>query len=203
MANQTAIYQYVWKHDWHIDAQGANVNSTENQIRADLKSGIAKAAFQELAAKFAEIGRWLVVDSVTVDVTGLQKYGRPNVAIFWNATGTTEMVFRTDATPDQDFYPESGFVGWESILLVIIGTIISVVLAHPGLFFILLIILALAYYNQSGGFKGTLFGQGGGSLADIGTIIAIAILGFGGLLVLSSWLGQRKHRGARRRGASE
>ena len=74
----------------------------------------------------------------------------------------------------------------------------TVILGHQTLFFILLVILALIWYNYAGGFKGTLFGQGGGSLADIGTIIAIAILGFGGLLVLSSVLGKEKHRGARR-----
>ena len=75
MVNQTAIYQYTWKHGWHIDAQGTTLNPTENEIRRDLRDGMAKATFQELAAKFAELGRWLVVDSVTVDVTGVLRYG--------------------------------------------------------------------------------------------------------------------------------
>lgn len=196
MANQTAIYQYTWKHGWNLTSQATRLNSSENEIRVDLKLGMAKAAFQELVTKFAELGRWLVVDSVTVDVKDVLKWG-DGVSTYWGAGGTTEMVFRTDATPDQDFYPESGFVGWGTILTVILGTIITVILGHQTLFFILIIIIALTWFALSGGFKGVLFGPGGGSLADIGTIIAIAILGFGGLLVLSSVLGKEKHRGKR------
>ena len=195
MPNQTAIYQYTWKHGWGLRSQDARLTSTEDQVKADLRQGMAKAAFQELAAKFAEIGKWLTVDSVVVDIIKLTRFVPASYEVFYDAEGTTQIIFRTNATPNEDFAPATGFMGWDDLLTVIVGTIITVILAHQTLFFILLIIIALTWFALSGGFKGVLFGQGGGSLADIGTIIAIAILGFGGLLVLSSVLGKEKsHR---------
>jgi len=203
MANQTAIYQYTWKHGWNIDASehgsiGGGLPSNA-EIIADVKNGLKKATFEQIAEKFAQLGRWLIVDSIAVDVTTLLRYPPVGgVAPPDHIEGTTTTVFRTDATPDTDFAPATGFMGWDDLLVVILGTIISVIMAHQTLFFVLLIILALIWYNYAGGFKGTLFGQGSGSLADIGTIIAIAILGFGGLLVLSSVLGKEKHRRSRK-----
>jgi len=203
MANQTAIYQYTWKSGWNIDAtEKGRVGGppSDGEIRDDIKAGIKQVAFAKMAEKFIQLGRWLKVDSVSVDITKLTRTGMPGGGgISDYVEGTTTVVFRSDVTPDEDFAPATGFMGWDDVLLVILGTIITVVLAHPGLFFILLIILALVWFIQSGGLKGVLFGQGGGSLADIGTIIAIGIIGIGGLLLLTSVLGKEKHRGARRR----
>jgi len=178
----TVIYQYTWKTGFDFTANEWGFAHTETEVREDTKNGISKNILQQFAAKFAELGRWFIVDSINVNVTSLY---RDPISIHGYKdyiTGTATMIFRSDATPDEDFYPQSGFVGWLALLEIIIATTISIILAHSTLFFILLIIIALTIFTLAGGFKGVIFGAGsGGITADIGTIViilAVAFLGF-------------------------
>jgi hypothetical protein len=182
------IYQYTWKSGWNIGKSSVCLQVSDGNIQNDIKNGIRKAMLESFTKKFAEIGRWFIVDSVNVNVTSFSKtldypyIPLPLAPCTVQAEGTTTIIFRSDATPDQEFSPQ----GWEEILWAILALIETAITLHGVLFFALLIIIALTFYNLAGGFTGTLFGAGAGALGTIGTIIVVAIVGVGGLLLLSS-----------------
>jgi hypothetical protein len=182
------MYQYTWTSGWTTKAS-ANIWDSNEALQNDLKNGHKKAMIQEITKKFAELGKWLKIDSVNVNI---QSFRRP-MPSYVEAEGTTTIIFESDATPEQEFSPQ----GWEEILWAILGLIETAITLHGTLFFILLIIIAVTLFVIAGGFKGVLFGAGAGGLGDVGTIIAIGIIGIGGLLVLSSFLGKEKRKGRR------
>jgi hypothetical protein len=194
--SEKPIYQYTWKTGWTNKSSTA-YKVSESDIKSDLKTGMSKAMIDEFSKKFAELGRWFIVDSINVDIAKFSKtldypyIPLPYAPCTVEAEGTTTVIFRSDATPEQEFSPQ----GWEEILLSIIALVETAILTHGTLFFVLLIIIALTIFALAGGFKGVLFGGGGGGgLGDIGTIIAISIIGIGGLILLSSYLGKGKGR---------
>jgi hypothetical protein len=194
------IYQYTWKSGWKFDKQQVkDVHATNEAVQTDIKNGMRTAMLEQFSKKFAELGHWYVVDSINVNITSFELL-RPGYSPYFpcsaSAEGTTTVIFRSDATLEQEFSPQ----GWEEVLLAICEAILAAIILHPVLFFALLLIVALTVFSLAGGFKGVLFGAGGGgTLGDIGTIIAIGIIGIGGLLVLSSVLGKEKGKGKRRR----
>jgi hypothetical protein len=209
----TMIYQYTWDLPYEVKFTEKGLNNTEDDVRNDLKQGIAKATLEKLTEKLASIGKWIKVDSLTVDITSFYRqfqYGYPPSPPITIAKGKAITVFSTDATPDQEFSPQ----GWEEALGFIVGSIIAIIMAHQVLFFALLIIIALTFlasrltaYNEAGGVTGTLFGAGsaGNPLAQIGTfiIVILIILALAGLLpTVMLWLtGRKKAKG--KKGKSE
>jgi hypothetical protein len=182
------IYQYTWKTGWNNSGRVIGWPSIDAQ-KADLRQGIAKATLQKMVEKFAEVGHWLKVDSITVDIT---KYttSMNYTTIEFQAEGQTTIVFQSDATLNQEFSPQ----GWEEFLVALVATIVLAIEAQPALFFILLIIVALTIFALTGGFKGVLFGAGGGggAVGDIGTIvIVLAVLGIGAYVAVH-YFGRKK-----------
>lgn len=184
------IYQYTWQSGWSLNS-GVNELKTDDEWKADIKNGIGKAMLEKLMQKLAEVGKWVKVDSVAVSITSYERtpshpYEPSDVRI--TAQGTTIVIFQSDATPDEKFSPQ----GWTEILWAIIALVEQAIMLHGTLFFVVLIIIALTIFTLAGGFKGVLFGPGGGGgLGDIGTIIVICVLGLGALIVLPSLLGKK------------
>jgi hypothetical protein len=185
MANP--IYQYTWKTGWNTSGSVKAWPSLDQQ-KADLIAGLKKATLEQMASKFAEVGHWLKVDSITVDI---MKYTTSmNFTIIeFQAEGVTTVVFESDATLNQEFSPQ----GWEEFLIGLGAAIVLACMAHPIMFFVLLLIVALTIFALAGGFKGLLFGPGGGGgIGDIGTvIIVLAVLGVGAYVAVQ-YFGRKK-----------
>ena len=189
------IYQYTWKTGWNTSGSVKAWPSIDQQ-KADLIAGLKKATLEQMAAKFAEVGHWLKVDSISVDINQYTTHWNFTIIEF-EAQGVTTVVFESDATLNQEFSPQ----GWEEFLIGLGAAIVLACMAHPIMFFVLLVIVALTIFALAGGFKGVLFGSGNPSpLADIGTTIIIVTVLALGTYAAVKYFGGKNDRNRRRRG---